>query len=158
MMTPVPIDHWVNDNNPPAHLQYGKGWWDYVETLRRLVDKFEIAHADVVAMYSMRTPPPEEELCMPVVRLRTATAELLVKYDFGTYPDAWTVSASVPKHPIGSTFGLFDPDQRFGKVPGFESAWIYPPYSESPNHFSCELRDEWDLAAFVRLVVRALEY
>ncbi len=152
-MTPVPLDHWVNDNNPPAHLQYGKGWWDYVETLRRLVDKFEIAHADVVATYSMRTPPPEEELCMPVVRLRTATAELFVKYDFGRYPDAWTVSARVPKHPIGSTFGLFDSDQRLGEVPGFESAWIYPPYSESPDHFSCELRDEWDLAAFVRLVL-----
>ncbi len=88
MITPVPLGHWVNDNNPPAHLQYGKGWWDYVETLRRLVGKFEITHADVVATYSMRTPPPEEELCMPVVRLRTATAELVVKYDFGTYPDA----------------------------------------------------------------------
>jgi hypothetical protein len=65
-MTPVPLDHWVNDNNPPAHLQYGKGWWDYIETLRRLVDKFNIAHVDVVATYSMRTPPPVEGICMHI--------------------------------------------------------------------------------------------
>ena len=155
MMTPVPLDQWVNDNTPPAHLQYGKGWWDCIETLRRLVDKFNIVHVDVVATYSMRTPPPEEEICMPVVRLRIGTAELVVKHDFGTYPDTWTVSARVPKHPIGSTFGLFDPDRRVGEVSGFESAWIYPPYSESPDHFSCELRDEGDLAAFVRLVIQA---
>ena len=45
MMTPIPLDHWVSDNNPPMRLQYGKGWWGYIETLRRLMEKFEVEHA-----------------------------------------------------------------------------------------------------------------
>jgi hypothetical protein len=153
MMTPIPLDHWVSDNNPPTHLQYGKGWWDYIEILRRVVEKFDVEHVDVVGTYVMETPPPQEELLMPVVRLRMGAVELIVKYDFGTFPDTWTVSARIPKRIIASTFGLFDPDLRLEKVAGFDTSWVYPPYSVGPERFSCELRDEWDLAAFVRLIV-----
>jgi hypothetical protein len=28
------LDRWVNDNNPDEQLQYGKGWWDYIELIR----------------------------------------------------------------------------------------------------------------------------
>lgn len=154
-MTPIPLDHWVNDTNPLPQLEYGKGWWDYIETLRRLAFKFEIDHVDVVGTYVMKTPPPQEELLMPVVRLRTATVELIVKYDFGTFPEAWTVSAKITKGRIASTLGLFDCGLRLGTVAGFEAAWVYPPYSDSPDRFSCQLADEWDLAALTRLAVCA---
>jgi hypothetical protein len=32
------LDRWVNDN-PEEQLQYGKGWWDYIELIRRLMYK-----------------------------------------------------------------------------------------------------------------------
>ena len=62
------LDRWVNDNNPDEQLQYGKGWWDYIELIRRLMYKFGAEEAHVVATYPMRTPPPEEDLLMPVVQ------------------------------------------------------------------------------------------
>jgi hypothetical protein len=34
------LDRWVNDNNPDEQLQYSKGWWDYIELIRRLMYKF----------------------------------------------------------------------------------------------------------------------
>jgi hypothetical protein len=35
------LDRWVNDNNPDEQLQYSKGWWDYIELIRRLMYKLE---------------------------------------------------------------------------------------------------------------------
>jgi hypothetical protein len=152
-MTPIPLDQWVNDNNPPAHLEYGKGWWDYIEILRRIAWKFNVDHIDVVGTYVVNTPPPEEELEMPVVRLRTPTVELFVKYDFGAFPEEWTVSARMSQTHPRSTFGLFDSSRRLDTLAGFDPSWVYPPYAESPGRFSCELEDEWDLVMFMGLVV-----
>lgn len=154
-MTPIPLDCWVNDNNPPEHLEYGKGWWDYIVTLQRLEGKFDFDHVDVVGTYVMETPPPREELLMPVVRLRTAAVELIVKYDFGTFPEAWTVSVRIAKGHIPSTFGIFDGSLQLESTAGFDPSWIYPPHAQSPNRFSCQLADEWDLAAFTRLAAWA---
>ncbi len=50
---PTSFNRWINDNNPPAHLEYGKGWWDYVEILQRLLDKFAIEEPEVVGTYFM---------------------------------------------------------------------------------------------------------
>jgi hypothetical protein len=41
------LDRWVNDNNPDEQLQYGKGWWDYIELIRRLMYKFRFNTAAV---------------------------------------------------------------------------------------------------------------
>ena len=154
MNLPVPVNRWVNDNNPPAHLEYGKGWWDYVEILQRLMDKFAIEEAQVVGTYIMKTPPPQEELLMPVVKLKMKTVDLIVKYDFGTFPETWTISTKSSTSHVGPTLGLFNrnTDLRLKTVSGFEPGWVYPPYCESQTRFSCELQDEWDLAAFIRLV------
>ena len=151
---PANFDQWVNDNNPPVHLQYGKGWWDYIEILRRLMDKFGIEDAKVVGTYMMKTPPPQEELLMPVVKMNIRSVEVIVKYDFGTFPQTWTVSVQNPSAKAGPTLGLFDKkmDLRPKPVAGFRSQWICPPYCDSPTRFSCELADEWDLAALLRLV------
>ena len=135
-------------------MSYGKGWWDYVEILRCLSDKFEIAELEVVGTYVMKTPPPQEELLMPVVKLKMDSVELIVKYDFGVFPAKWTISVKGSRSTIGSTFGLFENvDLRQRTITGFASDWVYPPYSESPSRFSCELDDEWDVAAFIWLVL-----
>src|SRR2546425_11431212 len=85
MDLPKQFDHWVNDNNPPVHLQYGKGWWDYIEMLRRLASKFEIEQLEVVGTYTMRTPPPEEKLRMPIVKLTAGNGEVIVENNFMTF-------------------------------------------------------------------------
>lgn len=90
-----------------------------------------------------------------VVKLKMKNAELIVKYDFGTFPETWTVSTKSSTAHVGPTLGLFNrkTDVRLRTVSGFEPGWVYPPYCESQTRFSCELQDEWDLAAFIRLVL-----
>ena len=47
------LDRWVNDN-PDEQLQYGKGWWDYIELIRRLMYNFGAEEAHVVGRDSDR--------------------------------------------------------------------------------------------------------
>jgi len=149
------LDQWVNDNNPADHLQYRKGWWDYIETLRRLAWKFDVARVEVVGTYKMRTPPPEEILLMPVVKLAAGATEFIVKYDFGTFPEAWTVSVKAATQKHQSTLGLFHPDANLrGKtIDGFDASMIFGSYAENPARFTCEVEDEWDLATLFRIVM-----
>ncbi len=63
------FDRWVGENNIPTHFEYGKGWWDYVEVVRRFATKFDIEDVRVVGHYVVHTPPPEEKLPMPAVAL-----------------------------------------------------------------------------------------
>ncbi len=102
----------------------------------------------------MKTPPPFEKLLMPVMRLQTPDVQLTFKYDFGVYPEAWTVSMSSGIDTAPTTLGLFDPgrDLRTKVIAGFQQEWIYGPYNENPNQFTCEVQDEWDLACLFRVV------
>jgi hypothetical protein len=55
MEVPVEFNLWVNEHNSPAHLQYGKGWWDYVETVRRLCEyAIDVGDCDSVPASSLR--------------------------------------------------------------------------------------------------------
>lgn len=154
MPTPIDFHRWVSEHNPPEKSEYGKGWWDYVEIIQRLMDTHDIEHAEVVGTYLMKTPPPTEELLMPVVKLEIRTAVFLLKYDFGVWPDHWTLSTMRSAPYTSPTFGLFDAvtDLRGQTVAGFEPEWLYPPYSESPGKFTCKLSDEWDVAMCIRLM------
>lgn len=149
------LDHWVNNNNPADHLQYRKGWWDYIVTLRRLAWKFNVDCLEVVGTYKMGTPPPEEILLMPVVKLVAGATEFIVKYDFGTFPEAWTVSVKAAANMHQSTLGLFrtDAELRGKTIDGFDSSMIFGPYAENPAQFTCEVEDEWDLAALFWIVM-----
>lgn len=155
MDSPLDIDRWVNDNNPPSDRQYAKGWWDYIEMVRRLAFKFEIEDVDVIGTYLMNTPPPEEELIMPVFRLRKERFELILKYDFGIVPEAWTVSLQGAIGDRRPLYRIFDPSAKIRSeaARGFRPEWLYGSYSESPERFTCELPDEWDLATFVRIMI-----
>jgi hypothetical protein len=37
MNLPMGFDRWVNGNNPDERLPCGKGWWDYIELIRRVM-------------------------------------------------------------------------------------------------------------------------
>ena len=41
------FDRWVGENNIPDTYEYSRGWWDYVEIVRRLSSKFNIADVRV---------------------------------------------------------------------------------------------------------------
>jgi hypothetical protein len=145
---------WINDNNPPEGLEYRKGFWDYVEFIQRLMHKHEVEEAEVVGTYLMKTPPPVEELLMPVVKITIRSTTFVVKYDLGVWPERWTVSVSKGSPYTGFTFGLFDErtDLRLKAVSGFDAKWLFPPFCENPAQFTCELGDEWDVAMFFRLI------
>jgi hypothetical protein len=153
----IAFNQWVNDHNPNESLLYRKGWWDYIEIVRRLAGKFDIDDRDiqVVSTYLLKTPPPCEELLMPVLRLNTPNIQFTIKYDFGVYPEAWTVSVKSSIGAASTTLGLFDPDRdlRTKTIPGFEEEWVYGPYSANPAQFSCDVQDEWDLACLFRLML-----
>jgi hypothetical protein len=148
------LDRWVNDNNPDEQLQYSKGWWDYIELIRRLMYKFGAKEARVVATYPMRTPPPEEDLLMPAVQFAVGSTEFIVKYDFGVYPERWTVSVKNAIAVVRPILGLFDDKQdlRGTAVAGFDAECIHGSYHNDSTCFTCEIHDEWDLSALVRLV------
>lgn len=114
--------------------------------------KFETQEAQVVATYVMGTPPQEEPL-MPVVKFAVGPTVFIVKYDFGVYPERCTVSISNATSIVRPILGLFDDrrDLRGNVIAGFNSDWIHGAYCGESTHFSCEIRDEWDLAALVRL-------
>jgi hypothetical protein len=152
------FDHWVAQNNIPEQFAYGKGWWEYVELIRRFAHKFEIADVRVVGHYVVRTPPPEEELPMPAVTLAKTGVEVSLKWDFGTaslWPREWTASIRRRSPYAGPTFNLFDPelDLRAERVEGFGPELVFGPYRENPARFTCELVDAWDVATLLRLVL-----
>ncbi len=50
------FDRWVGENNIPERFEYGKGWWDYVELVRRFASKFDVEDVWVVGHYVVHTP------------------------------------------------------------------------------------------------------
>jgi len=151
------FDRWVGENNIARTFEYGKGWWDYVELVRRFSEKFDIADVRVVGHYVVHTPPPEEALPMPVVAIEGHGVMVALRWDFGAmrnWPFEWTVSVRRRSPYLGPTFALFDPelDLRGAGVVGLGRDLVFGPYCTSPAEFTCELQDEWDVATLLRLV------
>ena len=152
------FDRWVGANNIPTRFEYGKGWWDYVELVRRFASKFDIEDVRVVGHYVVHTPPPEEKLPMPAVALTRRAVLVALKHDFGglaRWPKEWTVSVRRTTPYRGPILGLFDPtvDLRQLRVDGLAPDFVFAPYRDNQAEFSCELEDEWDVATLLRLVL-----
>jgi hypothetical protein len=79
-MTITEFDRWVAENNIPQSFEYGKGWWDYVELVRRFGAKFGLPMVRVAGHYVVHTPPPEEELTMPGVVLEHSDVTIALKW------------------------------------------------------------------------------
>jgi hypothetical protein len=151
------FDRWVGENNISSHFEYSKGWWDYVDLVRRFSSKFDVEEVGVVGQYIVHTPPPEEKLPMPAVALTRRGVMAAIRYDFGglaRWPKEWTVSVRRPAPYRGPTFGLFDPtvDLRRLRVDGLAPDLVFAPYRENQAEFTCELEDEWDVMTLLRLM------
>lgn len=76
----IDFNQWVSNNNPSPESNYQKGFWDWVESVRRLssllrfgpLGKHE-AELSVVGTITYQTPPPSEQITLPVVALKTDT-------------------------------------------------------------------------------------
>ncbi len=151
------FDRWVGENNVPTSFEYGKGWWDYVELIRRFSHKFDVDDVRVVGHYVVHTPPPQEVLPMPAVVLFGRGVTVGLKWDFGAmcrWPLEWTVSVRRRSPYLGPTFGLFDPafDLRAERVEGLAPDYVFGSYRKNPAELSCELEDEWDVATLLKLL------
>jgi hypothetical protein len=79
------FDRWVSANNIPETFEYSKGWWDYIELVRRLAFRLATDDVRVVGSYIVDTPPPCERLPMPAVAITTPGVTFALRYDFGSW-------------------------------------------------------------------------
>jgi hypothetical protein len=79
------FDKWVGDNNIPESFEYGKGWWDYVELVRRFAARLDTEDVSVIGHYLVDTPPPQEQLPMPAVALSVPGVRFALRFDFGSW-------------------------------------------------------------------------
>jgi|GEM_PF-1416106 len=151
----ISFDQWVSDNNPDSSLSYGKGWWDYIEFVRLICDKFDCSKITVVSTYIMETPPPTEKLLMPVISLEIKPIKFIMKTDFGVLPPYWTISVIRDDDSDLKTYGIFNPEEdlRGANISGFSEEWIFPPYSISHTKFTCQVDDEWDVYALIKIII-----
>jgi len=154
-MNSIPFDKWVNDNNPDSSLSYGKGWWDYIEFIRLLNEKFNFSEINVVSTYIMETPPPTEKLLMPIIMLKIKQITFILKYDFSIIAPYWTVSVIRNNNDHFKKYNIFNEhdDLRDREIQGFKTQWIFPPYCENHSKFTCRVDDEWDMYALIKIII-----
>lgn len=79
------FDRWVNDNNISNTFEYAKGWWDYIELVRRFALRLNTEDVRVIGHYVVDTPSPCEQLPMPAVAIATPGVMFALRYDFGSW-------------------------------------------------------------------------
>jgi hypothetical protein len=147
----------------PESFEYSKGWWDYIELVRRLAVRLATDDVRVVGSYIVDTPPPCERLPMPTVAITTPGVTFALRYDFGSWSlkhreiSEWVVSVDRRSRYGGPLFGLIDEaeDLRVHQVGGLTPDHLFGPYLQNQARFSSLVRDEWDVAALMRIMAYA---
>lgn len=154
------FDRWVSATNVPEAFEYAKGWWDYVELVRRFASRLDTEEVRVIGHYIVETPPPCERLPMPAVAITTPEVTFALRYDFGAWSlkhreiSEWVVSVHRRSPYRGPLFGLFDETQdlRVEGVEGLGPDFLFGSYRQDQARFSCLLCDEWDVAMLMRIM------
>lgn len=89
----IEFNQWVSENNPSPESNYQKGFWDWIEAVRRLssllrfgpLGKHE-AELSVVGTITYQTPPPCEDITLPVIALKTDTFVAHIAWWFSVEP------------------------------------------------------------------------
>jgi hypothetical protein len=79
------FDRWISENNIPDTFEYSKGWWDYVELVRRLASRCGSDDVRIIGHYFIDTPPPCERLPMPAVAINLSGVTFALRFDFGAW-------------------------------------------------------------------------
>lgn len=151
------FEHWVADHEPGARARWGEAYWHYVELIHEWARKFDARAVEVVGVNQVRTPPPEETVRLPIVRMTFRGASVVLRHDFAGWPGTWKAGLWL-RRPLGVTPArLFDP--RVAASPRSKIVGLaLPPYDRSPKAFSCRLYDDWDIATLLRLSAGAKWY
>jgi len=154
------FDRWISGNNIPETFEYSKGWWDYVELVRRLATRCDTDDVRVIGHYLIDTPPPCERLPMPAVAITLPSVAFALRFDFGSWSlkhreiCEWVVSVDRRSRYVGPLFGLFDvsEDLRAQAIDGLSPDYLFGSYRQNQARFSCLVRDEWDVATLLRIL------
>lgn len=148
------LDRWVCEHQPDSEQSYGKGWWDFIEDIRRFADKLQLREIDVVGSYILHTPPPGETLLSPVVAFQTPGCCVHLKHDFGQWDAPWTISVKrSDKRPLPGLALFLDPSALTERsLDGLDPAWIFPPYELDTERFTTRMADRLDVYAALRLL------
>jgi hypothetical protein len=154
------FDRWVSANNIPDTFEYAKGWWDYVELVRRFAFRLGTDDVCVLGSYIVDTPPPCERLPMPAVAITTPGVTFALRYDFGSWSlkhreiSEWVVSVQRRTPYGGPLFGLIDEieDLRGQPIDGLGPDHLFGSYRQDRARFSSLVRDEWDVATLMRIL------
>lgn len=154
------FDRWVTENNIPETFEYSKGWWDYIELVRRLATRCEADDVRVIGHCIIDMPPPCERLPMPAVAITLPGVAFALRYDFGSWSlkhreiCEWVVSVDRRLRYVGPLFGLFDEneDLRAQAIDGLSPDYLFGSYRQNQARFSCLVRDEWDVAPLLRIL------
>jgi hypothetical protein len=154
------FDRWVSQNNVAETFEYSKGWWDYVELVRRFATRLNSDDVRVIGHYIVDTPPPCERLPMPAVAIVTPAATFALRFDFGSWslkhPEVceWVVSVDRRSAYRGPLFGLFDEehDLRVQAIDGLSPSYLFGSYRQDQARFSCLLHDEWDVSTLLHIL------
>lgn len=142
---------WVSKNNPPDEKQYGKGWWDTIEFI------YKIAKTEprVISTFVMETPPPTETLLIPIVLLKFDDFEIVLKSNFGWFPNEWLISVKRKDNKPIALFDLVTPIDKpkyFSRVP---KAWQFGHLNANSQKFSGMVRTEDELFALIWILEKS---
>jgi hypothetical protein len=154
------FDKWVADHNIPETFEFGKGWWDYVELVRRFAARLNTDDVRVIGHYVVDTPPPCERLPMPAVAIAIPGVTFALRFDFGGWSlkhagtSEWVVSVDRRTPYRGPLFQLFDEnlDLRTIGADGLAPDHLFGSYRQDPSRFSCLLRDDWSVATLLHIL------
>ena len=153
----VKFEQWVNDNNPDHNLSYSKGWWDTVEFIYFLKEQLEIEDVSVVGTFTLRTPPPTEELLSPIVCLKTEDFTAFLKEDFGDPLVWWTMSLHAHRDlgtlDLSPFLSHHKPQENH--LGDFSPSWVHPSYQPSAQSFTARLEHNYDVYGVLRQICRS---
>ena len=147
------FDQWVGNNNPDKGLSYGKGWWDFVEYIRRFSWLLDLnnENVEVIDTFELHTPPPQEVLISPIVRLHWDGMQVYLKEDFGNVigPE-WSIGI-VSQNPIPdvSAFLFTDETCLRKNEPSLMPDWVETEYEHGCKE--CTVRAQTELNAYAIL-------
>lgn len=164
------LNDWVSQNHILQEKKnFSKGWWDYIELIRRIEVKTNI-QSKVHSEYEIFTPPPSEFLKLPLIKLSYKDADIYIKEDFsnGGFLDCWMVSVistkavdNIEKHinnvktkeelkQQGFLDKVYDKQIEVFKKENL----LFGNYKNNKKKFTFTVEDEYDLFTALNIITK----
>tara|TARA_Y100001960_G_scaffold331182_1_gene427371 strand:+ start:2004 stop:2507 length:504 start_codon:yes stop_codon:yes gene_type:complete len=164
------LNNWITENHILQEKKnYSKGWWDYIELVRKIESKTN-AKIEVFSEYEIMTPPPSEFLKLPLIKLSYNDADIYIKEDFsnGGFLDCWMVSVISKKEVINIRKYINDIKTKEElKEKGFldkvydnqikvfkKENLLFNSYNDNQKKFTFTVEDEYDLFTAINIIVK----